>query len=63
MPIALSRRAFVRGTVSAVAAVPYLLAERQVVAATPVSQYPRRVAHLMQECTVVDMLNQFLYRT
>ena len=27
------------------------------------SRYPQRVVHLMRECTVIDMLNQFLYRT
>src|SRR5215472_4228970 len=60
---ALSRRTFLRGAVPAAMAAPYLLGEQRAVAATLESRYPQRVVRLMRESTVVDMLNQFLYRT
>jgi membrane dipeptidase len=63
MPIALSRRTFLRGAVPAAMAAPYMLAERGAAAGAPESRYPPRVVRLMKECTVVDLLNQFLYRT
>ena len=59
----LSRRTFLRGALPAAIAAPYLLGEGSAVAASLQSRYPQRVVRLMRECTVVDMLNQFLYRT
>jgi membrane dipeptidase len=59
----LSRRTFLRGALPAAMAAPYLLGEGSAVAASLQSRYPQRVVRLMRECTVVDMLNQFLYRT
>jgi membrane dipeptidase len=63
MSIPLSRRAFLRGTVSAALAASCILRARRAGSAALESRYPRRVVRLMEECTVVDMLNQFLYRT
>jgi membrane dipeptidase len=63
MRLPLSRRAFLRRAVPAAAAAPYLLREGSTVAASLDSRYSQRVVRLMRECTVVDMLNQFLYRT
>ncbi len=63
MRIPVSRRTFLRGTVSAALAAPFALGTRHAAAATLEGQYPQRVVRLMKECTVVDMLNQFLYRT
>jgi len=63
MSLPLSRRTFLRGTVSAALATPFLLGKRRTVAATLEGQYPQRVVGLMKKCTAVDMLNQFLYRT
>ena len=63
MCLPLSRRTFLRGAVPAAMAAPYLLGEGSAVAASLESRYPPRVVRLMRECTVVDMLNQFLYRT
>jgi len=63
MSLPLSRRTFIRSTVSAALAAPFVLGTRRTVAATLEGRYPQRVVGLMKECTVVDMLNQFLYRT
>jgi membrane dipeptidase len=63
MIIHLSRRTFLRGTVSAALAAPYVLRARRAVGAALEGRYPQRVVRLMRECTVVDMLNQFLYRS
>lgn len=63
MPNPLSRRTFLRGAVPAAMAAPYLLAEHRAMAASLEGRYPQRVVHLMRQCTVVDMLNQFLYRS
>lgn len=63
MSIPLSRRAFLRGTISAALAAPYVLRTRRAVGAALESRYPQGVVRLIGECTVVDMLNQFLYRT
>ena len=58
-----SRRTFLRGTVSAALAAPLMLGGPRTATAALEGRYPQRVARLMKECTVVDMLNQFLYRT
>ena len=63
MSLPLSRRTFIRSTVSAALAAPFVLGTRRTVAATLEGQYPQRVVGLMKKCTAVDMLNQFLYRT
>jgi membrane dipeptidase len=63
MSIPLSRRAFLRGTVSAALAVPVVLGAPCTATSALESRYPQRVVRLVKECTVVDMLNQFLYRT
>jgi membrane dipeptidase len=61
-----TRRNFLRtvlGTGAAVAAAgPYILRGRYRVFAASAEEYPERVVRLMRESTVVDMLNQFLYR-
>ena len=62
MRIPVSRRTFLRGTVSAAVAAPFVLGGPHTAAALE-GRYPQRVVHLMKECTVIDMLNQFLYRT
>lgn len=63
MRLPLSRRSFLRGAIPAAMAAPYLLGEGSAVAASLESRYPQRVVRLMRECVVIDMLNQFLYRT
>ncbi|UWZ86726.1 dipeptidase [Occallatibacter riparius] len=50
------------GAVGAAAAGPFVLRGRYRVFAAPAPEYPERVVRLMRESTVVDMLNQFLYR-
>jgi membrane dipeptidase len=56
-----SRRNFLR--VAAGAALgPFILRRRYSVFAASTTEYPERVVRLMRESTVVDMLNQFLYR-
>ena len=63
MSITLSRRTFLRGTVSAAMVAPYVLGNRCAVGAQTEIRYPQRVVRLVRESTLVDMLNQFLYRT
>ena len=62
MRIPLSRRSFLRGAASAALAAPFALGMRRAVSAALADRYPPPVARLMKECTVVDMLDQFLYR-
>ena len=64
-----TRRTFLRsvlgsalGTGAAAATGPYILRGKYRVFAASPQEYPERVVRLMRESTVVDMLNQFLYR-
>jgi membrane dipeptidase len=63
MSTPVSRRRFLAGSVAAAVAATCAVSARRVAGATSESRYPQRVVRLMKECTVVDMLNQFLYRT
>lgn len=59
----ISRRSFLRSALGAWATVPVVLRGRyRLFAATP-TEYPERVLRLMHESVVIDMLNQFLYRS
>ena len=62
MSIPLSRRRFLRGAVSAALAAPFALGMRRAASAALARRYPEPVVRLMEQCTVVDMLDQFLYR-
>lgn len=62
MRISLFRRSFLRAGVAATLSAPFTLRGQRGVAAALESRYPQRVMQLMRECTVVDLLNQFLYR-
>jgi hypothetical protein len=57
------RRSFLRCTLGALAAAPFVLRKRYRVFAQSSVQYPERVVRLLRESLVVDMLNEFLYRT
>jgi membrane dipeptidase len=58
----ISRRSFLRSAMGA-AAGPFILRRRYRVFAASGTEYPERVVRLMHDSIVVDMLNQFLYRT
>jgi len=58
-----ARRAFLRSALCAAATGPFVLRGRYRVFAASPQEYPERVVRLMRESVVVDMLNQFLYRT
>jgi len=57
-----TRRTFLRNA-SALAAAPVVLRHSYRVFAQSPQTYPERVVRLMKESVVIDMLNQFLYRT
>lgn len=59
----LSRRRFLRRAAAAALAGPFVLSRRYRVFAQSSTVYPERVVRLVRESLVVDMLNQFLYRT
>jgi len=63
MSITVSRRMFLRGTVSTAVTAPYMLRNPCAIGAQSGTRYPDQVVRLVRESTVVDMLNQFLYRT
>src|SRR5579859_535923 len=63
MSVTVSRRMFLRGTVSAAMAAPYILRSPCAVGAQSGTRYPERAVRLVRESTLLDMLNQFLYRT
>jgi membrane dipeptidase len=58
----ISRRTFLRSAASAAFA-PFVLRRSYRVFAQSAKEYPERVVRLMRESLVIDMLNQFLYRT
>ncbi len=58
----ISRRTFLRSAASAAVA-PFVLRRSYRVFAQSAKEYPERVVRLMRESLVIDMLNQFLYRT
>jgi hypothetical protein len=59
----LARRRFLHGAAAAVILGPFILRRRYQVFAQSSAQYPERVVRLVRESLVIDMLNQFLYRT
>lgn len=63
MSITVSRRMFLRGAVSTALAAPCMFRNRSAIGAQSGTRYPERVVRLVRESTVIDMLNQFLYRT
>ena len=58
-----SRRIFPRRAMSAAIVAPLVLRRSYRLIAQPAPEYPERVMRLMRESLVIDMLNQFLYRT
>jgi len=58
-----SRRIFLRRAMSAAIVAPLVLRRSYRLIAQPAPEYPERVMRLMRESLVIDMLNQFLYRT
>jgi membrane dipeptidase len=58
-----SRRRFIGRAVSAALAAPFVLRHRYRLFAESPDEYSERVVRLVQESLVIDMLNQFLYRT
>jgi len=60
---AVSRRTFLMSAGSAAVAAPFVLRRSYRVFAQSAKEYPERVVRLMRESIVIDMLNQFLYRT
>jgi membrane dipeptidase len=57
------RRKFLKGAVRVLAAAPFVLRKNYRVFAQSTRAYPERVVRLIRESLVIDMLNQFLYRT
>jgi membrane dipeptidase len=57
-----SRRIFLSSAAAAVAA-PFVLRRSYRVSAQSTKEFPERVVRLLRESLVIDMLNQFLYRT
>jgi membrane dipeptidase len=60
---AVSRRTFLGSAGRAAIAAPFVLRRRYRVFAQTAQEYPERVVRLMRESVVIDMLNQFLYRS
>jgi membrane dipeptidase len=58
-----TRRNFLGNSIKAAVAAPFVLRHSYRIFAQSAQQYPERVVRLMQESLVIDMLNQFLYRT
>ncbi len=59
----ITRRSLIRNAVTASIAAPIVLRHRYKVFAQSNKEYPERVVRLIRESLVIDMLNQFLYRT
>jgi membrane dipeptidase len=59
----LSRRTFMARSAKAAIAAPFVLRHSYRLSAQSKQEYPERVERLMRESLVIDMLNQFLYRT
>jgi membrane dipeptidase len=60
---AVSRRAFLGTAGKAAVAAPFVLRRSYRVFASSAKEYPERVVRLVRESMVIDMLNQFLYRS
>ena len=58
-----SRRRFLQRAGAAALTGPCVLRGRYRVFAGSSAEYPERVVRLVRESLVIDMLNQFLYRT
>ena len=63
MRLPLSRRTFLRGAATAALSARYLTRTREAFGAPTEPQHPQRLLRLVRESLVIDMLNQFLYRT
>lgn len=63
MRLPLSRRTFLRGAATAALTANGLIRTRRAFGAPTEPQYPKRLLRLIRESLVIDMLNQFLYRT
>lgn len=59
----ITRRSLMRHAVAASIAAPFVLRHRYKVFAQSKQEYSDRVVRLIRESLVIDMLNQFLYRT
>jgi membrane dipeptidase len=59
----ISRRRFIGRAASAALAAPFILRHRYRLFAESPDEYSERVVRLVRESLVIDMLNQFLYRT
>jgi len=62
-PTCIPRRRFLRRALAAALVGPFALRHRYRVFAQSPAEYPERVVRLVRESLVIDMLNQFLYRT
>src|ERR1700685_1513316 len=58
-----SRRKLLRRALTTAAAAPFVLRHSSRVFTQSAKVYPERVVRLIRESLVIDMLNQFLYRT
>jgi membrane dipeptidase len=59
----LTRRSLLTNGIKAAVAAPFVVRHSYRVFAETTQEYPERVVRLMRESLVIDMLNQFLYRT
>lgn len=59
----IARRKFLKSAAAVLAGAPFVLSKSYRVFAQSTREYPERVVRLMRESLVIDMLNQFLYRT
>src|SRR5271170_7659540 len=57
------RRSFLKAAVNVLVSAPFVLRNNYQVFAQSTRGYPQRVVRLVRESLVIDMLNQFLYRT
>ena len=60
---AVTRRALLRSALKGAVAAPFILRPSYRVFAQSTQEYPERVVRVMRESLVIDMLNQFLYRS
>jgi len=60
---AVTRRALLRTALKGAVAAPFILRHSYRVFAQSTQEYPERVVRVMRESLVIDMLNQFLYRS
>ena len=59
----LTRRSLLTNGIKAAVAAPFVVRQSYRVFAETTQEYPERVVRLMRESLVIDMLNQFLYRS